>query len=467
MATLKALVCDDEAPLRDLMARRLEKLGLEVERAEDGKDAIAHLERNHYDLLVTDIYMPDVTGLELLQRMKGLDPHAQVVVVTASATLDNAVKALNDGAFAYLTKPFDHLSVFDNVVSRAIDFRRAVLDNLRMGEVQRLRGDMLEKEVAGRIRQLKRTQEYMATLLACLPVGVVVIDESGRAALLNPRGEAFLEETLAGGDAGLRQLLESVPVVEGQRRGEIEVGGRRLEVSLSDLALPGGQRQQVLMLREQETDAPAMGSLVQETLLNLRRGLTFLARREQDPGSLKIIKGMAGEVSSLGSLLDVELIAEVGLASPAHEAEEGATKILPPSALEEPEPDEVALVPAALPPQPAEMQATPGNGKASVTQEPISEPAPAPVEDQLPNTGSLLLRKGMSMVLEGRIKRKKPVADSAASPEEAERMQQKIERWARAGAAADETSGEDIDVPEHPRPPSVWPPPLPSSNREK
>jgi DNA-binding NtrC family response regulator len=93
MANLKALVCDDEAPLRDLMARRLEKLGLDVERAESGKDAVARIDAQRYDLLVTDIYMPDVTGLELLQQMKALDPHAQVVVVTASATLDNAVGA--------------------------------------------------------------------------------------------------------------------------------------------------------------------------------------------------------------------------------------------------------------------------------------------------------------------------------------------------------------------------------------
>ncbi len=462
MATLKALVCDDEAPLRDLMARRLEKLGLEVERAEDGKDAIARLDRNRYDLLVTDIYMPDVTGLELLQRIKALDPHAQVVVVTASATLDNAVLALNHGAFAYLNKPFDHLSVFDNVVSRAIDFRRALLDNLRMAEVQRLRGNMLEKEVAGRIRQLKRSQEYMATLLACLPVGVAVIDESGRAVLLNPRGEAYLEETLSVGDAGLRQLMESMPVVEGHRRGEIQVGGLRLEVSLSDLALPGDQHHQVLMLREQETSAPAMGSLVQETLLNLRRGLTFMARRQQDPSSHKIIKGMAAEVSSLANLLDVELASEVGQGSPPEESAEGATRILPPSTSEE----ETALAPAVFQQEPMEEPTTPGNGKGLVPHTPLLAPAVVSVEDQLPNTGSLLLRKGMSMVLEGRIKRKKPSAEPAPSPEDAEQMQQKIERWALSGAAG-EPSEDDLETVDQPRQASSWPPPLPSSNGEK
>ena len=460
MATLKALVCDDEAPLRDLMARRLEKLGLEVERAEDGNDAIAHLERNHYDLLVTDIYMPEVTGLELLQRMKALDPHAQVVVVTASATLDNAVLALNHVAFAYLTKPFYHLSVFDNVVSRAIEFRRAILDNLRLAEVQRMRGDMLEKEVAGRIRQLKRTQEYMATLLACLPVGVAVIDESGRAVLLNPRGEAYLEETMADGDASMRQLLESLPMVGGHRHGEVEVAGRRLEASLSDLALPGDQHQQVLMLREQDSSAPAMGSLVEETLLNLRRALTVMARRQQDPSSRKIIRGMAGEVASLANLLDVELLPEGAAVSPPEEVDEGATRILPSPTSE----DEIDLAPAILPPESVESLAAPGNGKDLMPLPSTPEPEPASIESQLPNTGSLLLRKGMSMVLEGRIKRKKPSAEPAPSPEDAERMQQKIERWARSGAPAGEPSGDELELADQTRPPSVWPPPLPSSN---
>jgi hypothetical protein len=214
------------------------------------------------------------------------------------------------------------------------------------------------------------------------------------------------------------------------------------------------------MLREQETGGPAMGSLVQETLLNLRRGLMFMARREQDPSSRKIIKGMAGEVASLANLLDVELLPEGGSIPAPEEPDEGATKILPPSTLD----DEIALAPAALPPEMAESLASPGNGKDLIPYPATGEPVPASAEAQLPDSGSLLLRKGMSMVLEGRIKRKKPSAEPAPSPEDAERMQQKIERWARSGAAAGESSGDELELAEQPRPPSVWPPPLPSSN---
>ena len=130
-------------------------MGLQVDRAEDGRTALEMLKRSGYDLILTDIYMPGATGLDIIRLAKENDPHVQVVVVTGSATLDNAVEALNMGAFSYLTKPFDHLSVFDNAVSRALEFRRLIRDNLRLAEIQRRRGDMLEAEVTDRIRQIE------------------------------------------------------------------------------------------------------------------------------------------------------------------------------------------------------------------------------------------------------------------------------------------------------------------------
>jgi CheY-like chemotaxis protein len=453
MANLRALVCDDEEPLRDLMARRLEKLGLEVERAESGKDAAARIDAQRYDLLVTDIYMPDVTGLELLQRMKALDPHAQVVVVTASATLDNAVGALNHGAFAYLTKPFDHLTVFDNVVARAIEFRRALLDNLRMGEVQRRRGDLLEEEITGRIRQVKRAQQYMVDLLGCLPVGVAVLNGSGRVDLINSRAQEALDPILAAGPTALHDLLERIPSQDGQKRGEVDVGGRRLELHLSELSLAEEGSQQVLVVREPESAGPAMGTIVQEMLVNLRSGLGWLGRRDRDGAANKILRGMASEIASLATFLDIHLPAEDQQVNTAAAA-------MPVEVPKGPEGEEARLAPAVLPRPPAEG---PGNGREAALA-PLPPRTGRPATEPLPQqTGSMMLRKGMTMVLEGRLRKKRGYTEPVSRPEDAERMQKKIDRWARSG------SGDEGHSDEEGKPTGstkVWPPPLPSSNGE-
>src|SRR3970040_1803224 len=124
MAELRVLVCDDDSDMLELMLRRWDKMGFKADRAGDGGVAQALIKENLYDLIVTDIYMPEATGLELLQLAKQRDPQGEGGIVTASATLDNAIHALNHGAFGYLSKPFDHLIVFDNMVSRAAEYRR-------------------------------------------------------------------------------------------------------------------------------------------------------------------------------------------------------------------------------------------------------------------------------------------------------------------------------------------------------
>jgi CheY-like chemotaxis protein len=437
------------------MARRLEKMGLEVDRAEDGKDAVARIDAQRYDLLITDIYMPDVTGLELLQQMKALDPHAQVVVVTASATLDNAVGALNHGAFAYLTKPFDHLTVFDNVVARAVEFRRALLDNLRMGEVQRRRGDMLEEEITGRIRQVKRANQYMINLLGCLPVGVVVLNGTGRVDLINDKAEEALEPVLASGQSALRDLLDRIPSHDGQKRGEVEVGGRRLELQLSELSVAEEGLQQVLVVREPEGAGAAMGTIVQEMLVNLRSGLAWLGRREKDEAARKILRGMGSEVASLVTFLDIHL-------PPEDQPANFDAAVPPVETSRRPPADGTGLAPAVLPPE-APPAGAPGNGREA-TPAPLPPRTGRPSTDPLPQqTGSMMLRKGMTMVLEGRLRKKRGYTEPITRPEDAERMQQKIDRWARSGSG-DESRSLDDDKPAPPG--KIWPPPLPSSNGE-
>ena len=101
------LVVDDEESVRDSLFNWFTEDGFHVECAENAKRALTMLESGNFDIILSDIKMPGMDGLEMLRRRKSLKSDSIVIVMTAFATVDTAVKALKDGAFDYVTKPFD------------------------------------------------------------------------------------------------------------------------------------------------------------------------------------------------------------------------------------------------------------------------------------------------------------------------------------------------------------------------
>src|SRR5882672_7312746 len=105
------LVVDDEPNLRRVLSAQLERDGYDVHTAEDGEQALSILKEHHIDLVITDLRMPRIDGMELLRRAQKIDAELPVVMITAHGTVDNAVEALKTGAFDYITKPFDQSEV--------------------------------------------------------------------------------------------------------------------------------------------------------------------------------------------------------------------------------------------------------------------------------------------------------------------------------------------------------------------
>ncbi len=116
------LIVDDEANLRRVLAAQLGREGYEVHTAEDGEKGLALLREHHIDLVITDLRMPKVDGMEVLRQALLIDPELPVVILTAHGTVDNAVEALKTGAFDYITKPFDQTEV-KSVVRKALRTR--------------------------------------------------------------------------------------------------------------------------------------------------------------------------------------------------------------------------------------------------------------------------------------------------------------------------------------------------------
>ena len=104
---ISILIVDDEESVRDSLFNWFLEDGFRVECAENARKALTILESDQFDIVLADIKMPGMDGLEMLRRIKSIRSDAIVIVMTAFATVDTAVKALKDGAFDYVTKPFD------------------------------------------------------------------------------------------------------------------------------------------------------------------------------------------------------------------------------------------------------------------------------------------------------------------------------------------------------------------------
>lgn len=115
MSIEKILVVDDEVLMRNFLIEALKRNGLEAVAAENGMKALNLLKEQSFDLIITDMKMPSVTGMDVLKAVKDISPRTLVIIVTAFGTIENAVEAMQRGAFHYLIKPFSLESLMANI----------------------------------------------------------------------------------------------------------------------------------------------------------------------------------------------------------------------------------------------------------------------------------------------------------------------------------------------------------------
>jgi two-component system, NtrC family, response regulator AtoC len=169
------LVVDDEPNLRRVLTAQLERDGYDVHTAADGEQALGILKEHHIDLVITDLRMPKIDGMELLRRAIALDDELPVVMITAHGTVDNAVEAVKTGAFDYLTKPFDQAEV------RAIVRKALRTRDLSAAEASRSESASTEEARYGIIGRSSSILDLYAVLdrVADTPTTVLITGESG------------------------------------------------------------------------------------------------------------------------------------------------------------------------------------------------------------------------------------------------------------------------------------------------
>jgi response regulator RpfG family c-di-GMP phosphodiesterase len=129
----RVLIVDDEKFIRDILADFLGMEGYIVRTAEDGTSALAELHNAHYDLIISDLKMPRMGGIELLDAIGTTAPNALTVIMTGFGTVETAIDAMKRGAYDYILKPFKVEEVI-RVVQRGLEKQRLAAENLRLRE---------------------------------------------------------------------------------------------------------------------------------------------------------------------------------------------------------------------------------------------------------------------------------------------------------------------------------------------
>jgi DNA-binding NtrC family response regulator len=168
------LVVDDERSLRDSMQLLLQDL-YEVHLASSGKEAIRIIKKNPIDLVLLDIRLPEIDGIEVLKIIKGIDDSIEVIMVTAVITVGKAVEAIRLGAYDYITKPFDIQSLCEQV-AKLIEKKNLLKENLSLRQM--IESDCQFEKIVGQSRQIREVFKIIEDV-AQSNATVLITGESG------------------------------------------------------------------------------------------------------------------------------------------------------------------------------------------------------------------------------------------------------------------------------------------------
>ncbi len=181
----KILVVDDEPRIRDACKLVLDEQGFEVALAPDGDQGVEMIKNEHFDIILVDLMMPGLSGLEVLAYVRSKHPHTVVIVITGYATLEHSIEAMKRGAFDFIPKPFTPEQL-RTVVDKALTYNRALQD-------------------------IADSNSRLKTLVNSLSDGVLALDRDQRLVLANP---AFLHMLDYHGSSVIGQPLAALPIGE-------------------------------------------------------------------------------------------------------------------------------------------------------------------------------------------------------------------------------------------------------------
>ncbi len=172
---IRVLVVDDDLAIREALSRTLERMGFAVLVAEDGQAGLDRLREGEVHILLADLMMPKLSGQELLRAAKTIAPDVEVIMITGHGTVEDAVEAMKEGAYDFITKPFKRVQL-ERTIRRAAEKQALVIQNRRL----RQRLDELQEagQIIGGSPAMRKTLELVRQV-APSTATVLIQGESG------------------------------------------------------------------------------------------------------------------------------------------------------------------------------------------------------------------------------------------------------------------------------------------------
>ncbi|BCS55464.1 sigma-54 dependent transcriptional regulator [Geobacter sp. SVR] len=193
MPLTRILVADDEESMRWVLSKALKRKGFMVDLAVDGRQALTMIQEGNYDLAILDIKMPGINGLDLLDRIREMKTDLLVVIMTAEASMKNAVEAMKRGAYDYITKPFD-LDVIDAIIEK-VERAREVAGQVTMLKQELKDRYQVEKNIIGNSAAMQYVYKTIGKV-AGSDVTILIQGESGTGKELVARAVHFNSKRL-------------------------------------------------------------------------------------------------------------------------------------------------------------------------------------------------------------------------------------------------------------------------------
>ncbi len=178
----KALIIDDESFTLELFEFELKSQGFEVTTVSSGLKGIETLKKQDFDVVLTDLNMPDITGIEMVKNSKSIRPHTEILVVTGDDSSEKAVEAIREGAFDYILKPVDFDKLFTSVRNAVESKRQALINERQAAEIKRLRDRLSSRTsfegIIGGARSMQNIYEIIENV-AESDANILILGESG------------------------------------------------------------------------------------------------------------------------------------------------------------------------------------------------------------------------------------------------------------------------------------------------